>query len=110
MHSDALNELIQTSQARLAHNFAVDYRKEGLKVFVDALHKAQSWANGPKRRKEVDSKKAEKDCAHKEKQYSAERDAAAVALDPCWLMYLLLQRCVDVRALGSETTPPTLRG
>lgn len=75
--------MIQTSQPRLVHSFAVDCHEEGLKVFVDALHKKeQRWASETKPRKEVDSMKAEKDCAHKRMQYSAKRDAATVVLDP----------------------------
>ena len=37
-HSDALNVLILTSQARLVHNLVVGCRTEDLKVFADVLH------------------------------------------------------------------------
>lgn len=35
-----------------------------------------------RKKREVDSTKVEKDCAHKEMQYSAKKDAVAVVLDP----------------------------
>jgi hypothetical protein len=38
--------------------------------------------DGTRQEREVDLKKAEKDCGHKEMQYSAKRGAAAVVLDP----------------------------
>ena len=38
--------------------------------------------DGTRQRKGVDLTKAGKDCGHKEMQYSAKRDAAAVVLDP----------------------------
>lgn len=82
-HSDALNGLTQTSQVRLVHNFVVDCRTVGLKVFVDApRRKVQNLVDGTRQGMEVGLMKAERNCAHKEMQYSAKRDAAAVVLDP----------------------------
>jgi len=83
-HSDVSNVLAHPPEARLGHNFVVEYSMEVRMVFVDARY-MKAWYSEDERREEtavVGSQTEGKGYGHREKQYSAKRDAAAVVLDP----------------------------
>ena len=85
-HSDVSNELIQTMEAHLDHNFVADCSMEGQMVFFDDQSmREQHLADETKEGKALDSRMVGTYCAHKGMQYSAKRDAAAVVLDPWYL-------------------------
>jgi hypothetical protein len=67
MSSDVSNDLVQTSEALLAHSFWADYNMEDPKVFVgDRYMQEQQEEDAMMKGIVVDSTKAERECVHKE--------------------------------------------
>jgi len=67
MSSDVSNDLVQTSEALLAHSFSADYNMEDPKVFVgDRYMQEQQEADAMMKGIVVDSMKAGRECVHKE--------------------------------------------
>ena len=67
MSSDVSNDLVQTSEALLAHSFSADYNMEDPKVFVgDRYMQELQEEDAMMKGIVVDSTKAERECVHKE--------------------------------------------
>ena len=87
MRFDFVNEMAPSSVVRLHYTAVVgSSNKEDLKVVVDDPHKGQYCVAAEKApHTVVDSSQdlmLRTECDHKEIQYAARKDAAAVVLDP----------------------------